>query len=340
MADTVLDELVIRLGLDTSALQGGARTALNTLDTLEARSRSVSAHMAASLSQTQREVLGLMGVITGGRGLSAVLGLPAVLSSSSAGRRAGRGAADRGRVSQPSLAAFYRATPPGAESGVWSAGLPRTQAFMPRTQVSAPQAERERPRTAAVHTAAERPVRVFAPAGRSEAARVRGPDVAQPSLVQNITHNVRTGQQHVLMVRQLPLPRPVSLPVQSAPARAERSAPVVHETEGNHTLTVLSGGAVHPEYAGRAEQRGRPVSMMTEGPALSSPYGRSAPLMQAATVPPAALATPAVTRNTTHIGPVTISAPSGNADEIAQALQRLGEGSSQTLAGLSTLGSV
>ncbi|MDN7355649.1 hypothetical protein [Acetobacter senegalensis] len=80
MSETVLDELVIRLGLDTSSLQSDARQAVGVLDTLTqktqtatSQSEKASKQAASSFSQTRKEALGLLGVLSGGRGLASLL---------------------------------------------------------------------------------------------------------------------------------------------------------------------------------------------------------------------------------------------------------------------------
>lgn len=80
MSETVLDELVIRLGLDTSSLQSDARQAVGVLDTLTqktqtatSQSKKASKQAASSFSQTRKEALGLLGVLSGGRGLARLL---------------------------------------------------------------------------------------------------------------------------------------------------------------------------------------------------------------------------------------------------------------------------
>mgnify|MGYP003365121680 CR=1 FL=1 len=80
MSETVLDELVIRLGLDTSSLQSDARQAVGVLDTLTqktqtatSQSKKASKQAASSFSQTRKEALGLLGVLSGGRGLASLL---------------------------------------------------------------------------------------------------------------------------------------------------------------------------------------------------------------------------------------------------------------------------
>ncbi|KXV48702.1 hypothetical protein AD944_09460 [Acetobacter tropicalis] len=80
MSETVLDELVIRLGLDTSPLQKDAQQALTVLDTLAQKtqtattqSRKASHQAASSLRHMRKEAIGLLGVLAGGRGLSNLL---------------------------------------------------------------------------------------------------------------------------------------------------------------------------------------------------------------------------------------------------------------------------
>lgn len=76
----MLDELVIRLGLDTTPLQANAKTALGTLNQLEGKSAvlgktlaQTSKHSTAALGTLRREALGLLGLVCGGRGLGTVL---------------------------------------------------------------------------------------------------------------------------------------------------------------------------------------------------------------------------------------------------------------------------
>lgn len=80
MSNTVLDELVIRLGLDTTQMQANAHKALGTLDQLEQKNIAVGKSLAqtgktasSSLSTLRREALGLLGLVSGGRGLAQVL---------------------------------------------------------------------------------------------------------------------------------------------------------------------------------------------------------------------------------------------------------------------------
>lgn len=65
-------------------------------------------------------------------------------------------------------------------------------------------------------------------------------------------------------------------------------------------------------------------------PLLHAAGGQSAPHLASASRP----------TTTTHIGPVTITVPSGNPQAIAQALQGLGGGDSHTLTSLATIGTV
>ncbi|GBQ84102.1 hypothetical protein AA14337_2762 [Acetobacter malorum DSM 14337] len=71
------------------------------------------------------------------------------------------------------------------------------------------------------------------------------------------------------------------------------------------------------------------------------PYLPGSPLLHAAASQSTShlTSTPRPT-TTTHIGPVTITVPSGNPQAIEQALQGLGGGDSHTLTSLATIGTV
>ncbi|MFT9144121.1 MAG: hypothetical protein ABF471_05475, partial [Acetobacter orientalis] len=80
MSSTVLDELVIRLGLDTGPMQATTQKALGALDQLEQKNTALNKSLIqtgktakTSLSTMRREALGLLGLVSGGRGLGAVL---------------------------------------------------------------------------------------------------------------------------------------------------------------------------------------------------------------------------------------------------------------------------
>lgn len=80
MSETVLDELVIRLGLDTSSLQTSAQQALGVLDKLEqktndltGKSQKTTIQLGNRFTQLQKQAIGLLGLISAGRGVSDIL---------------------------------------------------------------------------------------------------------------------------------------------------------------------------------------------------------------------------------------------------------------------------
>ncbi|OUI93047.1 hypothetical protein HK13_08140 [Acetobacter indonesiensis] len=80
MSETVLDELVIRLGLDTSGLQTSAQQALGVLDQLEQKTNDLTGknqkttnQIGNRFTQLQKQAIGLLGLISAGRGVSDIL---------------------------------------------------------------------------------------------------------------------------------------------------------------------------------------------------------------------------------------------------------------------------
>ncbi|MCG0994716.1 hypothetical protein LHT11_05805 [Acetobacter indonesiensis] len=80
MSETVLDELVIRLGLDTSGLQTSAQQALGVLDKLEQKTNDLTGktqkttiQLGNRFTQLQKQAIGLLGLISAGRGVSDIL---------------------------------------------------------------------------------------------------------------------------------------------------------------------------------------------------------------------------------------------------------------------------
>ncbi|GBQ55591.1 hypothetical protein AA0313_0898 [Acetobacter indonesiensis NRIC 0313] len=71
----------------------------------------------------------------------------------------------------------------------------------------------------------------------------------------------------------------------------------------------------------------------------TQPYLADGAIWRAAMVPQSGVAAASV-QNTTHIGPVTIHVPSGNPQDIAQAVRTLGRENSHTLTSLATYGAV
>ena len=80
MSEMLIDELVIRLGLDTSSLQTEARQTTQLLDKLRltagqstASTRQAGTQAASALSRMRGEAVSLLAVLSGGRGLNRLL---------------------------------------------------------------------------------------------------------------------------------------------------------------------------------------------------------------------------------------------------------------------------
>ncbi|WP_143217457.1 hypothetical protein [Acetobacter malorum] len=113
-----------------------------------------------------------------------------------------------------------------------------------------------------------------------------------------------------------------SVPTGHAPFRASHTDALTVQTR-----TLSRALATLHAHAGRALA----VQPYLPGsPLLHAAGGQSAPHLASASRP----------TTTTHIGPVTITVPSGNPQAIAQALQGLGGGDSHTLTSLATIGTV
>lgn len=155
-----------------------------------------------------------------------------------------------------------------------------------------------------------------------------------------------------------------ALPLFAGPRASRRSlkSPQVEPASGYPPTSSLnrraSGLAPNSVPTGHAPFRASPTDALTAqtrtlsralatlhahaGRALAvQPYLPGSPLLHAAggqSAPHLASASRPIT--TTHIGPVTITVPSGNPQAIAQALQGLGGGDSHTLTSLATIGTV
>ncbi|MCP9318907.1 hypothetical protein KBX73_03760 [Acetobacter persici] len=94
MSEMLIDELVVRLGLDTSALQSEARQTTQLLDKLRQSAeqmgtgtRQASTQAATALTRMRGEAVSLLAVLSGGRGLNRLLAELNTASSQTPSRR-------------------------------------------------------------------------------------------------------------------------------------------------------------------------------------------------------------------------------------------------------------
>ncbi|WP_212376935.1 hypothetical protein [Acetobacter persici] len=94
MSEMLIDELVVRLGLDTSALQSEARQTTQLLDKLRQSAeqmgtgtRQASTQAATALAHMRGEAVSLLAVLSGGRGLNRLLAELNTASSQTPSRR-------------------------------------------------------------------------------------------------------------------------------------------------------------------------------------------------------------------------------------------------------------
>ncbi|GFE94516.1 hypothetical protein [Acetobacter persici] len=94
MSEMLIDELVVRLGLDTSALQSEARQTTQLLDKLRQSAeqmgtgtRQASTQAATALARMRGEAVSLLAVLSGGRGLNRLLAELNTASSQTPTRR-------------------------------------------------------------------------------------------------------------------------------------------------------------------------------------------------------------------------------------------------------------
>ena len=162
----------------------------------------------------------------------------------------------------------------------------------------------------------------------------------------------------VTRLRSPPVSHAMSRAVRSSVAQGlGRSAPAVHSAL-QESRTLASASRVAMKRRGPITSLSKNMSTGTvETRTLSRalaalhthagraqavrPYLPGSPLLRVAGTPAMAQRESAARPTTTnHIGPVTITVPSGNPQAIAQALQGLGGGDSHTLTSLATIGTV
>lgn len=410
MSSTVLDELVIRLGLDTGPMQATAQKALGTLDQLEQKNTALSKSFiqtgktaTASLSTMRREALGLLGLVSGGRGLGAVLQTLAPnakqpLKKALAPKTFAQGfkkqhPPQRQSTRAKTLPAFYTQNfaqtlthttalaPVFTKQDPYHTAKPAQQHIMSRlySRPVLPKKVQTSMRNFTKTALSKNlffpkntPALHFAPkqAGHFSSHHLAGQG-SQFAVPPSPTIGVPGGQR-------FSTPTPTRLKVGRAVPRSTHQnslsghfpfagvkqsnvqTPLAGYTlrysqKGQHALrtrTLGRVGRVAPRAVGQpsgfAMASGLPTQahrsgLHKQGVALPPPMPvPAAQLLTFATLPTLQqAATPSpVAAQTTYIGPVTISVPSGNPQAIAEALRAMGAHTNHTLASLATRGAV
>lgn len=402
MSSTVLDELVIRLGLDTGPMQATAQKALGTLDQLEQKNTALSKSFIqtgktakTSLSTMRREALGLLGLVSGGRGLGAVLQTLAPnakhpLKKALAPKTFAQGLKkqhppQRQSIRAKTLPAFYTQNfaqslthttalaPVFTKQDPYHTAKPAQQHIMPRLYSGPVLPKKMQTGRGSVKESSfsknlffpqNTPALRFAPkqAGHFSTHYFAGQG-SQFAVPPSPTMGV-PGRQ-----RSIP-PTPVRLKVGRAVPRSLHQDSLSGHfpfavSKQSNVQTPLAGYTLRYSQKGQHALRNRPLGRVgqpsgfvmpsdlltqahggglhKQGVALPPPMPvPAAQLLTFATLPtPQQAATPSpVAAQTTYIGPVTISVPSGNPQAIAEALRAMGAHTNHTLASLATRGAV
>ncbi|OUJ15317.1 hypothetical protein HK27_09945 [Acetobacter orientalis] len=407
MSSTVLDELVIRLGLDTGPMQATAQKALGTLDQLEQKNTALNKSLiqtgktaTASLSTMRREALGLLGLVSGGRGLGAVLQTLAPNA---------KHPLKKALALKTFAQGLNKQHPPQRQS----AGAKRLPAFytqnfaqsLTRTTALAPVFTKQDPYHTAKPAQQHIMLRLYSGPVLAKKIQTGRGSVKESSFSKNLFFPKNTPALHFVPKQaghfsphhfsgrgsQFAVPPSPTIGVPGGqrsstptPARLKvgRAVPrSLHQNslsghfpfaeakqsnvqtplagwysqKGQHTLRTRSlgrMGRVAPRAVGQASgfamASGLPTQahrggLHKQGVALPPPMPvPAAQLLTFATLPtPQHAATPSsVAAQTTYIGPVTISVPSGNSQAIAEALRAMGAHTNHTLASLATRGAV
>ncbi|MFT9208186.1 hypothetical protein [Acetobacter orientalis] len=407
MSSTVLDELVIRLGLDTGPMQATAQKALGTLDQLEQKNTALNKSLIqtgktakTSLSTMRREALGLLGLVSGGRGLGAVLQTLAPNAKHPLKKALAPKTFAQGLKKQPlpqrqsagakKLPAFYTQNfaqtlthttalaPVFTKQDPYHTAQPAQQHIMPRLY-SGPVLPKKMQtgrgsvtkstlsknlslpkNTPALHFSPKQ-AGYFSPhhfAWRgSQFAAPPSPTIGVPGGQRSSTPTparLKVGRAVPRSLHQNSLSGhfPFAVAKQS---NVQTPLAGWYSQKGQHTLLTRSldrMGRVAPRAVGQASgfamASGLPTQahgggLHKQGVALPPPMlVPAAQLLTFATLPTLQhAATPSsVAAQTTYIGPVTISVPSGNPQAIAEALRAMGAHTNHTLASLATRGAV
>ncbi|MFT8591938.1 MAG: hypothetical protein ABF746_12045 [Acetobacter orientalis] len=410
MSSTVLDELVIRLGLDTGPMQATAQKALGTLDQLEQKNTALSKSFiqtgktaTASLSTMRREALGLLGLVSGGRGLGAVLQTLAPnakqpLKKALAPKTFAQGLKkqhppQRQSTRAKKLPAFYTQNfaqtlthttalaPVFTKQDPYHTAKPAQQHIMSRLYsrpVLPKKVQTGRgsikensfyknilfpKNTPALHFASKQAghfsTHHFAGQG-SQFAAPPSPTIGVPGGQRSSTPTparLKVGRAVPRSLHQNSLSGhfPFAVSKQSNVQTPLAGYTLRYSQKGQRALrtrTLGRMGRVAPRAVGQASgfamASGLPTQahgggLHKQGVALPPPMlVPAAQLLTFATLPtPQHAATPSpVAAQTTYIGPVTISVPSGNPQAIAEALRAMGAHTNHTLASLATRGAV
>ncbi|GAN59242.1 hypothetical protein ACI01nite_15930 [Acetobacter cibinongensis] len=381
MTTPLLDELVIRLGLDTTPLQASAQQALGLLDSLDHKSQTLTEKLTRDAStisnaqsQLRRNALGLLSLAAGTRGLAALLqgnspsegATPKPASGFATGLTAERPKRPPAplfvplpvsRPVAPRLQGQAVRHPTGSTPKTvfnlhTSTALSPALPFSPPEKKPVLQEKLSKLKQAAVPVIPSRSVksasmpaqlpasyshRLTPPSGvLPRQARLKEQDTRSAGIVQRNSNALPSA----LAAKPLPVvPSFVTVVYGKKPsekqtvsqknsillARNNRDRPVA---SSRPMLSLL------PHKAMRAPQQTQP---------LTTPLVLPAPhtvLMQAAASVPVQPPAPVNQSTTTHIGPVTITVPSGNPQDIAAALRNLSTQNAHTLASLATRSTV
>ncbi|MFT9188907.1 MAG: hypothetical protein ABF465_09715, partial [Acetobacter orientalis] len=410
MSSTVLDELVIRLGLDTGPMQATTQKALGALDQLEQKNTALNKSLIqtgktakTSLSTMRREALGLLGLVSGGRGLGAVLQTLApnakhLLKKALAPKTFAQGLKkqplpQRQSAGAKRLPAFYTQNfaqtlthttalaPVFTKQDPYHTVQPAQQHIMPRLYSGPVLAKKIQTGRGSVKDSSfsknlffpkNTPALHFAPkqaghfsphhfAGRgSQFAVPPSPTIGVPGGQRSSTPtparlNVGRAVPPSLHQNSLSGHFPFAEAKQNNVQTPLAGYTLRYSQKGQHALrtrTLGRVGRVAPRAVGQPSGFVMPSGLPTQahggglhkqGVALPPPMPLpAAQLLTFATLPtPQQAATPSsVAAQTTYIGPVTISVPSGNPQTIAEALRAMGAHTNHTLASLATRGAV
>lgn len=403
MSRTVLDELVIQLGLHTASLQTNAQRALHLLAALDTQSRSdvknrekVSQKKGDSVSALQRHAVGLLGFACGGRGLATLAqtfqdnkkSVPVKIMMPGLGnQKAQKQENPFVPVAQPSK----RLDPLTARVFQQNLSLVRqpflsdlhqntvltpVKSPLARERFARPLALRAENHSQLMQTQAHQtpqPLRFnmavarVVPESQYQLGKAQGitPTMqllsstpmlpTTPQLRQAPNLILRTEEKQKEPVFENNTKREYLLPtvqVERAEATGGVTPQTVQQQSSHHVVeekkqrTFRQFPALNAPKTFRATRRlppeGASEHIMAFGapsvPQHTLPVAMLAQLATAAAPHPSVLSTPAA--NTTYIGPVTISVPSGNPQAIAEALQNMAHENNHVLASLATRGAV
>lgn len=374
MTTSLLDELVIRLGLDTTPLQASAQQALGLLDSVDRKSQTLTEkltrdtnRLSDTQSQLRRNALGLLSLAAGTRGLAALLqgnspsgaATPQPTSSFTLGPTAERPKRPPAPLFMPlpiprpalSLLPMPPVSDHTGSTPKMGSNLYASTALSPVIPIFALE---KKPFSENRLSKLEQSV-VSAPLPR--AARSASVAAVFPtSRSSGLTPPGALSSQPLLKGQGA---RPANIPQQNRSTLSRVASSAQSQPTAASFLTVLYGKkpplnpkspqkiSVFPARNrwGRLTASSRPVLSVPpqQGPSPTPSLVLPAPhtvLMQAAGSMSVPQPAPVNHSTTTHIGPVTITVPSGNPQDIAAALRDLSTQHTHTLASLATRSTV